>query len=100
MLRRYSTTLSLPHGRVAHEVRSRQVIRQHCPKIASGEAELRASPRMSDPPRLALAGPTAVRGSSGRTDVSSPAKWGMPRPARFIDQSYPGRSMRSLVIED
>jgi hypothetical protein len=24
---------------VAHEVRSGQVIRQHCPKIASGEAE-------------------------------------------------------------
>src|ERR1700704_2189528 len=55
---------------------------------------------MSDPPWLALAGPIAVRGNSGRTDVSNPAKLGMPRCRNIYRPAVLGGSMRSLVIED
>src|ERR1700733_12957850 len=85
----------------AHKVRGSQVILQHCPKIASGEAgrHPRASLRTFDFPWLALAGPIAVRGSSGGSMCPIQRSGGRD-PVRSIDQPYQGRSMRSLVIED
>jgi hypothetical protein len=63
---------------VTHKVQSGQVIRQHCPKIASGEAKpspLR-EPEDVRPSMACIGGADCRKGNSGRIDVSNPAKRG------------------------